>query len=246
MYCRLLRRRRQSRRRPPREILGRLAGLDVLQGHEFGAGCIDLGFVVLARPRSDRRRCGARERRSLERRPAFRAHNRIAVQVVKLRAAIHALALQAEFRFGHGLLALVRDRASDPVSRGVRPCQMENAFAGLLSNGRTDRRSTPQVEQRVRGFKRVTTRRAHDNDPRGRWGRLGFVTCRTLNQRPRPWPRDLACRCADACARRATSRSRTARSSSGCSPSAKRESKACWKATTCCARPEPAARWGPA
>src|SRR3954447_23336624 len=73
-----------------------------------------------------------------------------------------------------------------PLVAGSGPVKWRTRSPAILSNGRTDRRSTPQVEQRVRGFKRVTTRRAHDNDPRGRWGRLGFVTVPHAQSAPSP------------------------------------------------------------
>ena len=46
--------------------------------------------------------CCAAQGHGLEDGAAFRAGRRILVQVVEFRAAAHALALRAEFRFGHG------------------------------------------------------------------------------------------------------------------------------------------------
>ncbi len=154
-------------------------GLDLVEGHESGAGCVDLGLVVFARRRAATdRRCGAaRAHAAWKDRAAFRADRRILVQVVELRAAAHALALQAEFRFGHGCLPLCRDRASAPLVAGAGLVKWER-FAGHPSTD-NDRRSTLKWSNGCAGS-RVTTRRAHVNEPARPMEPTGSVTCRTL------------------------------------------------------------------
>ena len=84
-----------------RLVLG-LAGLDLVERNHFGARRLDLGLVLIVGRMSDRRSGDAAHRGRLKDSAAFRADSGIPVEIVEFRAAAHALALQAEFRFGHG------------------------------------------------------------------------------------------------------------------------------------------------
>ncbi len=66
---------------------------------------------------------------ALEDRAAFRANDRVFVQIEELGAAVLALALRSELGFGHGYVSLVvgRLRSEASVSRRRRPCQCDSA-----------------------------------------------------------------------------------------------------------------------
>ena len=72
-------------------------GVGVFERNDFSSRFRQFSFFILGHsgPRS-----GSRRGRRLEGRPAFGAENRISVQIEKLCAAILALELAAEFRFG--------------------------------------------------------------------------------------------------------------------------------------------------
>src|SRR5208282_2152353 len=74
-----------------------VAGVGVLKRHDFRAGFRQFGFLVLGGGGAGG---SARQRRRLEGRAAFRAEDGVSVQIEKFRAAILALALAAELRFG--------------------------------------------------------------------------------------------------------------------------------------------------
>jgi hypothetical protein len=74
-----------------------VSGLGVFERNDLSSCLRQFSFFILGdrNPRS-----GAGRGRRLEGRPAFGTKDRISVQIEKLRAAILALALAAEFRFG--------------------------------------------------------------------------------------------------------------------------------------------------
>ena len=109
-----------------RHVLVGLARLNLLERHHLGPGRLKFGLVLLGRPRDHGSGGATAERNGLEHGAAFRANSRILVEVVEFRAAAHALALQAEFRFGHGDCLQREEIESAPVSRGGWPCQMGN------------------------------------------------------------------------------------------------------------------------
>jgi len=77
-----------------------LVGLDFIEGDQLRPLLVRLVLVVVGAARERRGRRAAGDR--LIDRAAFRSDCGIAGEVVKLRAAAHALAFQAEFRSGHG------------------------------------------------------------------------------------------------------------------------------------------------
>ena len=80
-----------------------------------------LAFILIGRRRAVRR---ARERRGLNNGPAFRACNGRFVEIEETHAALLALVLVTEFRFGHGTY-LSKGRLFGPVSDVKLACQME-------------------------------------------------------------------------------------------------------------------------
>ena len=113
-----------------------LAGLDLVERHDVDAGRRrKLGILFLGlgcRPR-------ARRRGALKDRAAFRADDRVFVEVEEFCAAVLALALGSEFGFGHcdqfpGLEGGLQDR---PVSRPLPVVSMRFWLAGRQApNGR--------------------------------------------------------------------------------------------------------------
>ena len=98
-----------------RHILRGRVGLYVLQRDQFGTGGFGLRLFLIPCAHGGGG-WSARERSCLERGAALRACDRTSVQIVELRAAGHAAALQTEFRFGHSGTAFVRGRASALVA----------------------------------------------------------------------------------------------------------------------------------
>ena len=80
-----------------------------------------LAFILIGRRRAVGR---ARERRGLNNGPAFRACNGRFVEIEETHAALLALVLVTEFRFGHGTY-LSKGRLFGPVSDVKPACQME-------------------------------------------------------------------------------------------------------------------------
>ena len=112
-----------------RHILRGGVGPYVLQRDQLGTGGFGLRlFLITCAHRGGG--WSAREWSCLEGGAALRACDRTSVQIVELRAAGHAEALQTEVRFGHRRTAFVRGRASALVV-GCSPVKCRRRWVAL-------------------------------------------------------------------------------------------------------------------
>ena len=215
-----------------------VAGIGLFERDELDArGRLGLVFLLVVLARAAR---WARGSGALEDGPALRADDRILVQIEEFRAAVLALALGAEFRFRHCLSIpeLIGSRwnvGGAPLVGSQRPCQMRIRAACRQARRavlRAPRRRAPCYERVAHDQSRLARPRARA--PRTRRARSSAFQPprrRRCTGRVRP-PGDKSI------SHRALIFGLLCRS-------ARPRSRACSKATTCCAPARPAGRSAP-